>query len=867
MMKKIFALFFALLPFAWVSGQNIGGLVTTSSDMIGYSNYPDAPLLIQSGPEEFYWMSTSGAGTLVDHPELSDLIDVYANLYFIKYDDEGTSLGSGYIQSTSSLWASAAFAYNGGLIVLGNSSGDVTANGNTLTLKSASQMEFLAHYNDLNQFQKIVPVWDLDPFLYPYSKSIMDEESGDIFLVGKASVPFKLNNQEIIGKEWDNYLYVLRYDRNLELTGVFTAGFEEIVENYVDYHYDFALVPTGKGGVIVSGTWEGNLSPIIGGDTLTNTLGDTYGVFAFQLNSGFTMERVWEGVLNGFVSEGPAGISEGYILGNGDIVMVGETPTGYFSLDNVVIDIPSGNGFYNQFAFRMTPEGSAVWINIFETMEDTYMGKGTDSDKFSQYIRSDAMKWKEEVLYLTGKFKNDALVINGKPLQKTYPEGSFVAAIDIQTGVDLWGYSLSSDIIDLYGFDQDVSGNLSLLGRTGALQDFEGIGETFGDGSSLVFHLGLDWDGNPLWHNNANLEGASGAFYGSDLEVLDNGAVFSSMYKTVSDALSVGGASLSSQYDYSTYLVGLRADNMLGGNVYDNSGAPVYPGWVKAYKSTRSGKFPVLDSVQIDDSGAYAFSRIYPGEYKLKAIPDLKVYPDAIPTYGGGAISWDKAKRSGILTNTRYSDENITLSEVPKLTPEDGSGVMSGNVSYEDDVTTKSTMARPSKKTAVILIKKASSKGTQEEGLTAYVDTDELGDYVFENIPDGEYLLIVDIPGLTMIQTYDVEIVGFKIVSGLDFLVGNEGINTSGTVGIGPVEMEQLVIFPNPGNGVLHMMIRDKGDYYIQVFNTAGKMVDQRNYSSVSGMVDLDLSEMERGMYLIMIEGEMGSRTVKYVKE
>lgn len=867
MTKKIFTLLFALLSYSALFGQN-PGLVTSSSDVIGFSNYPASPLMIQSGPANFYWISTTSQGTAQDHPKLNKMDAQFANLFFIRYDELGTSTAANYLSGTSSIYASGAFSFRGGLTLVGSSYADVVANGNTLPINNASYMEFLASYNDLGQFERIVPVWDLEQYQYPNSRAMMDKYTGDLFLVGTASVPFNLLNHGILGLDEENYLYVLRYDRSLALTGVFTAGFANIPDSYANYQYYPAMITDGRGGIVISGTWDGNLSPVIGGDTLNNWFNETMGIYAFKLNSGFEKEWVLEGSLNGSVSESFAGISEGFVLPNGNVLMVGETPTGFFSLGDVKIAFETGQGSANQFAFILSPDGSPVWINTIENKDDTYYGKGTKSETFSTIINRDALLWKDQVLFLTGGFTDDALEVAGRILQKTYTKGAFVAAIDIRTGEELWGYSLSSDNIDLYGFDMDASGNISLMGRTSRMQDFEGLGDMSLDGSDMVFHIGLDSDGKLLWHNNALLEGNASSFYGTDLEVLNNGAVFASFTKNVFNSLLIGNASLDSNFDseYSSVLVGLRADNLLGGKVFDKAGTPVYPGWVKAYKSTIRGAYPVIDSVQINDSGEYLFSSMYPGSYRLRAIPDLNQYPDGMPTYGGGAISWDAAKEYGVKPDTRTTFEDITLSEVAKLSADDGSGQLSGNISYSDDVAAKGTLSRPSRKTAVILVKKAASKGTQEGNVVAYLDTDDEGNFVFENVPDGEYGLIIDLPGLPMNGNYEIVVVGNIVVSGLDFEVNDQGINPTGTVGVESLEMEQLIIFPNPGNGMIHIMIQTSGDYLVQVFNSVGQMVETRSYFSVSGLINLDLSALDSGMYLIKLDGNKGSKTVKYMR-
>ncbi len=64
----------------------------------------------------------------------------------------------------------------------------------------------------------------------------------------------------------------------------------------------------------------------------------------------------------------------------------------------------------------------------------------------------------------------------GDPWGIGWGMGIFVAALDMRCGEEKWGYSLSSDMTDLHGFDLDGSGNVSLMGRTGSVQEYEGFG-------------------------------------------------------------------------------------------------------------------------------------------------------------------------------------------------------------------------------------------------------------------------------------------------------------------------------------------------------------------------------------------------------
>jgi len=303
--------------------------------------------------------------------------------------------------------------------------------------------------------------------------------------------------------------------------------------------------------------------------------------------------------------------------------------------------------------------------------------------------------------------------------------------------------------------------------------------------------------------------------------------------------------------------------------VTDKSGNPLYPGVVKAYKITDRGAYPLVQVVDIDGSGNYRFSGLIPGNYALRVIPDREAYPDGMPTYAGGGITWSAIQTLpyDVASDTRATFVNVSLSHLDPLTELDGSGQMSGNINYADDFILKGTMARPVTKTSVVLKKKAASKGTQEDDIVAYIETDDFGIYYFENVPNGEYFMIVDIPGLPMMDNYDVEIIDNTIVGGLDFVVEDEGITTAGATAIDSKEFKLVRIFPNPGNGNLQMELRNIGDYRVRVFDALGKMVEYREFPSATGGIEMDISDQKKGIYLISIEGEGVFETIKYIRE
>ena len=86
MIKRILLYGVAMMITGSLTGQTQSqSLVTGITDFVGLSGYPTSPHLVEAGPESFYWISGSSY-SVVNHPDLSEVINDYANIFFIKYD-------------------------------------------------------------------------------------------------------------------------------------------------------------------------------------------------------------------------------------------------------------------------------------------------------------------------------------------------------------------------------------------------------------------------------------------------------------------------------------------------------------------------------------------------------------------------------------------------------------------------------------------------------------------------------------------------------------------------------------------------------------------------------------------------------------
>jgi len=861
MKKGILSVWIILLA-ASLIGQN-QNLVVGSSDVIGYAaSTPGQVYLLEGDQDQFYSISGSYNNVPV-HPLLNGMQDTTGSIYFIQYNKLGEALKSNHINGTS--YPVKAFSYDGGLQLLGSALNDIDANGQALPINDADYMEFIASYDRNCQLYGIKNIWNLPRSVYPNSDAAMDSRNGSIYVYGSSNeMILDVDGFGPIGENWNgSFLYVLKYNRDLQIEWAYTAGFE--TDTIVGYFpaSDLRVIPGVNGNVLVCGTYYSNgTKPMFGSDALPY-VDNGQGVFAVELNSGG--QQSWHQSGENHNWEYYSRIEKGFSLSDGEYILSGATSTGYFRLGDAEFIFEGDVDVQNQFVFRMGPGGSVKWSKPLASMgRSGSKKKAAGAEDFNAELYSDALLWNEDVLYVTGTYQSPSFIIAEKPLPVAYNDQFFIASIDPKDGRELWGYGFSSDLIQLHGFDVDRTGHVSIMGISSDQQEFDGGSQVTGPASRLIFHLGLDYRGRLLWYNNAFLHNQNSQIQGSDFMVLPNGETFTSVQVSATENLDIGEQTLMADFPYTNWLVGLKARMDLSGEVKDESGLPVFPGYVRAYRSAPSRAYPVVDSVPLSDAGIYSFKNLYPGHYTLQVVPDRIKYPDLAPSYLGDQAIWTSAQFNDFGPDFASSALHIGAQAVPVLTPADGSGTISGNVSYEGNL--KSTLGRPVKKASVMLLKK-SKKSTQASGdIMGYFETDDLGNFVFENIPDGDYILIVDITGLPMVQVYEVTIEGEQIVAGLDYEVGTDGIDITWAVDVETRTPDDFVLFPNPGDGRIQMDFKYSGDYEVRVFGTDGRLVSSMSFPSSLGRSWIDISKENQGIYLIVIQGPETSAAVRYFK-
>ncbi len=147
--------------------------------------------------------------------------------------------------------------------------------------------------------------------------------------------------------------------------------------------------------------------------------------------------------------------------------------------------------------------------------------------------------------------------------------------------------------------------------------------------------------------------------------------------------------------------------------------------------------------------------------------------------------------------------------------------------------------------------------------------TDANGAYSFANIPDGNYEIMIDIPGYEQVSTYTFTVSGSSVdMNDLDFLIDNNEIFTSGFMGLPKLDKVNLKVYPNPSEGTFNILLpTNLSSFEISVYNCVGtKVFEESVEHNTSNTFKGDLSGVAEGVYIVRLIGEGLTAETRIVK-
>lgn len=286
----------------------------------------------------------------------------------------------------------------------------------------------------------------------------------------------------------------------------------------------------------------------------------------------------------------------------------------------------------------------------------------------------------------------------------------------------------------------------------------------------------------------------------------------------------------------------------------------IYNGTVELYQKNTGvtpNTYSLVASVPVDGSNAYSFNGIADANYLVRSVP--VGMSDVVATYFPNAIDW---------TDATEIDSDPVLSINKDITPFNsidlnGVGSVNGSIGYGPNGFTKVSFVMAE---GVEVFLKNTVSNT-----FAQVSTDVNGLYEFGSVPDGNYQIIVNIPGYTQISSYDFVVNATDVdFSDLDFLIDEGEIFKSGFLGVSSgMEVTELDIYPNPTTGELFIQIPEvMSDFNVSIHNQLGQSVfnqDVTNNNTQNYFVDI--TDVENGLYFVTVQNGTNVYQMKVVKK
>jgi hypothetical protein len=272
-------------------------------------------------------------------------------------------------------------------------------------------------------------------------------------------------------------------------------------------------------------------------------------------------------------------------------------------------------------------------------------------------------------------------------------------------------------------------------------------------------------------------------------------------------------------------------------------------------------------TTNVDANGNYVFSGVPAGSYLLSAEADDITYPFAAKTYYVNANNWLDATTISATCNTS-AERNINLIGFSSLTGNDN---IEGTIRGFDSGKTN-TIGDPIPGVDVSL--------EQNPGgiMVAQTTTDIDGKYQFNNVPAGNFSLYVDIPGVGMTSTHDINVTGTGITySDKNFYV-DSSLTIYATIPVTTLSSvkenkKELVVktYPNPFTSQLSVAINAEPNAVatIALYSVLGekivelesKLPRKNNHIALS-----NLDKLKTGVYILKIKVNQTEEIIRVVK-
>lgn len=297
--------------------------------------------------------------------------------------------------------------------------------------------------------------------------------------------------------------------------------------------------------------------------------------------------------------------------------------------------------------------------------------------------------------------------------------------------------------------------------------------------------------------------------------------------------------SLTGCYDYAIAHIDSFSCKVLSGFLTQGSHSRIY------LIEENAGVLTAIDSFDIDTAAAgwWAFENICPGTYYVKGalLPAHSQYSSYVPTYYSSAALWSNATAI-VMTSNHITNVNFGL--ISGTNP-GGPGFIGGLISQGAN----RAEGDPLSGVQVIVYNDA-------DQVVAFAKTDAEGQYEIDNLALGNYKVHVDILNRTSYHYEAILTSEHPEANNINFIVTGSVIKPQFPTGIADAVSENLFVYPNPANGMIHISQGTLQVRSVKVYDLLGSRVFEQNIVTGDKIINLGLEFLSSGTYMLELNGD-----------
>jgi hypothetical protein len=312
------------------------------------------------------------------------------------------------------------------------------------------------------------------------------------------------------------------------------------------------------------------------------------------------------------------------------------------------------------------------------------------------------------------------------------------------------------------------------------------------------------------------------------------------------------GRPVSDEY-ISYYRTGkLKTQIKLGGN-------PLPGADMQILKQT-DNELITLDKITMNADGKQEIE-LGEGVYYLKALQNQ----NGLNTFYPNVLLWENA--TAISYNTDPLAEGavycIDMQAIPTPVNPTAQGVIVGKIVIsQPEAVQQIIKVQLINNNGVLPIYDVYLQNTVDNSIIDHTQTDENGNYRFENVPAGSYRILVNVDGKPMESVNTVTLTtDADIVENVNYEITETGVVAKMPSGL-KYAVTSLIIYPNPAKDFIYLP-QSAQNAKVQVLDVQGRIIMKiDNYKGEK----LDVSTLSNGWYMVQTYSEKSIKTGKFIK-